>query len=124
MPLSPSFAPLAERDFRLLFAAQAVSLLGSWMTPVALAFAVLELTDSPTKLGIVLGAELVPMAVLLLAGGVWADRLPRMRFEVGRPHQNDRSACPLRRLLIGLHDHCPAASSRGTQTSSDETGRW
>ena len=60
MPLSPSFAPLAERDFRLLFAAQAVSLLGSWMTPVALAFAVLELTDSPTKLGIVLGAELVP----------------------------------------------------------------
>ena len=52
------------------------------MTPVALAFAVLELTDSPTELGIVLGAELVPMAVLLLAGGVWADRLPRMRVMV------------------------------------------
>ena len=82
MPLTPSLAPFAERDYRLLFAAQAVSLLGSWMTPIALAFAVLELTDSPTALGIVLGAELVPVAVLLLAGGVWADRLPRMRVMV------------------------------------------
>ena len=70
MPLTPSLAPFAERDYRLLFAAQAVSLLGSWMTPIALAFAVLELTDSPTALGVVLGAELVPVAVLLLAGGV------------------------------------------------------
>ncbi len=75
-------APLREREFRLLFCAQAVSLLGSWMTPLALAFAVLDLTGSASDLGIVLGAELVPLAVLLAVGGVWADRLPRVRLMV------------------------------------------
>lgn len=75
-------APLSERNFRLLFTAQAVWLLGSWMTPVALAFAVLEQTTSPTALGLVLGAETVPLALLLLVGGVWADRLSRVRVMV------------------------------------------
>ena len=65
-----SLAPLAHRSFRLLFTAQAIWLLGSWMTPVALAFAVLSLTDSPAALGLVLGAEAVPMTLLLLVGGV------------------------------------------------------
>ncbi len=80
---SATLAPLREREFRLLFTAQAIWLLGSWMTPVALAFAVLEQTDSPTALGIVLGAEAVPMALLVLVGGVWADRLPRARVMIG-----------------------------------------
>jgi MFS family permease len=79
MRLPETFAPLGERPFRLLFASLAVTLLGSWMTPVALAFAVLELTDSPTALGLVLAAEAVPLVGLLLIGGVWADRLPRIR---------------------------------------------
>jgi len=77
-----SLAPLGERNFRLLFCAQAVWLVGSWMTPVALAFAVLSLTDSPAALGLVLGAEAVPLTLLLLVGGVWADRLPRVRVMV------------------------------------------
>jgi len=77
-----SLAPLGERNFRLLFCAQGIWLLGSWMTPVALAFAVLSLTDSPTALGVVLGAEAVPLTLLLLVGGVWADRLPRVRVMV------------------------------------------
>ena len=81
--MNAALAPLAERNFRLLFLAQAAWLLGSWMTPVALAFAVLEQTTSPTALGLVLGAEAVPLALLLLVGGVWADRLPRMRVMVG-----------------------------------------
>ena len=79
---SVTLAPLREREFRLLFTAQAIWLLGSWMTPVALAFAVLEQTDSPTALGIVLAAEAVPMALLVLVGGVWADRLPRARMMI------------------------------------------
>jgi MFS family permease len=80
--LPAALSPLAERNYRLLFTAQAISLIGSWMTPVALAFAVLELTDSPTAVGLVLGAELVPLAGLLLVGGVWADRLPRVPLMV------------------------------------------
>lgn len=63
--------------FRRYFAGQAVSHLGDRMTPVALAFAVLQLTGSATDLGVVVAAGTVPLAVLLLVGGVWADRLDR-----------------------------------------------
>ena len=69
--------PLREREFRLLFAGQLVSRLGSAMAPVALAFAILDLTGSASDLGIVLAARQVPTILLLLLGGVWADRLPR-----------------------------------------------
>ena len=47
------------------------------MAPVALAFAVLDLTGSTADLGIVLAVRQVAVVVLLLYGGVWADRLPR-----------------------------------------------
>ena len=73
---------LEERPFRLLFAGQAVSLLGDGMVGVALAFAVLELTGSATDLGIVLAARTIPLVLFLLAGGVWADRLPRRALMV------------------------------------------
>jgi predicted MFS family arabinose efflux permease len=73
-----SLAPLAVRDFRLLFLAQTVSLLGNAAAPVALAFAVLDdLDGSASDLGIVLAAAWVPQIALTLFGGVWADRLPR-----------------------------------------------
>lgn len=52
-------------------------MLGGALAPIALAFAVIHLTGSPADLGLVLGAGFVPQIVLLLAGGVWADRLPR-----------------------------------------------
>jgi MFS family permease len=73
MPINP----LRERNFRLLFSAQAISLLGSGVAPVALAFGVLRSTGSAVDLGIVLAAREAVMVVLLLFGGVWADRLPR-----------------------------------------------
>lgn len=68
---------LREREFRLLFTGQAISAFGDRLVPVALAFAVLDLTGSASDLGFVLAAETVPMALFVLAGGVWADRLPR-----------------------------------------------
>ena len=74
--------PLAEREFRLLFSGQAISRLGSAMAPVALAFAVLDLTGSAGDLGLVLAARMIPTVVFLLVGGVWADRLPRHRVMV------------------------------------------
>ncbi|HEY6961787.1 MAG TPA: MFS transporter [Gaiellaceae bacterium] len=74
--------PLREREFRLLFAGQTVSRLGSAIAPIALAFAVLDLTGSKADLGIVLAVRQVAVIVLLLFGGVWADRLPRHRVMV------------------------------------------
>ena len=69
--------PLSERSFALLFAGRTVSLIGSAIAPVALAFTVIHLTGSPSDLGLVLAANFVPQVVFLLVGGVWADRLPR-----------------------------------------------
>jgi MFS family permease len=73
---------LQERPFRLLFLGQSISLLGDGMIGVALAFAVLDLTGSASDLGIVLAARTIPLVAFLLAGGVWADRLPRRALMV------------------------------------------
>jgi predicted MFS family arabinose efflux permease len=73
-------APLRERPFRLMFGAQATSVLGDWIAPLAIAFAVLELGGSPADLGLALAARTLPLVVFSLAGGVWADRLPRHRL--------------------------------------------
>jgi uncharacterized membrane protein len=73
---------LGEREFRLVYGAQVVSLLGDGIIPVALAWAVLDLTGSATDLGLVLAARLVPMVACLLAGGVVADRLSRRRVMI------------------------------------------
>jgi MFS family permease len=71
------FEVLRERDFRLLWLGQATSAFGSSLVPVALAFAVIDLTGSPSALGLVLSAGLGSRVCLLLLGGVVADRLPR-----------------------------------------------
>lgn len=68
---------LREPNFRLLLTGRTISRLGDGAAPIAMAFAVLHLTGSATDLGLVLGARAVPTAVLLVVGGVWADRLPR-----------------------------------------------
>lgn len=75
MRLPETVGVLNERNYRRLFIGQSVSLLGDGITPVALAFAVLGLTGSVADLGFVLGARLVAVVGLVLAGGVYADRL-------------------------------------------------
>jgi MFS family permease len=70
---------LRHRPFALLFAGQAISALGDRLVPVALAFAVLDLTGSVTDLGLVIAAQTAPLLLFVLFGGVWADRLPRQR---------------------------------------------
>jgi MFS family permease len=77
MTLRGRLGPLEERQFRLLFIGQAVSLLGDGMTGVALSFAVLDLTGSVSDLGFVFAARAIPLILFLLVGGVFADRLPR-----------------------------------------------
>jgi MFS family permease len=56
---------------------------GSAIAPVALAFAVLDLTGSKTDLGLILVCREIPLILFLLIGGIWADRLPRNRIMVG-----------------------------------------
>jgi MFS family permease len=74
---------LREREFRLFFVGQTVSLLGDGMVGVALSFAVLDLTGSVSDLGFVFAARSLPLVGFLLVGGVFADRLSRRAVMIG-----------------------------------------
>lgn len=78
-----SLALLRQRNFTLFVAARWVSFLGNAMAPVAIAFAVIGINGSASALGLVLGARVAPQVLLLLAGGVWSDRLPRNQVIAG-----------------------------------------
>jgi predicted MFS family arabinose efflux permease len=78
-----SLTVLRERPYRLLFAGQAVSLLGDSMVNVSLAFAVIGLGGSAAEIGLVFAARSVALVGCLLAGGVVADRLPRRTVLIG-----------------------------------------
>ena len=67
--------PLRDESFRRFFLARSISLVGSAVTPVSLAFAVLQLTGSAKDLSFVVTAALVPNIALLLIGGGVANRL-------------------------------------------------
>ena len=95
-----ALAPLRHREFRLLFTGRATTILGSAMAPVALAFAVLDITGSKTDLGLVLAARALPQLLFLLVGGIWADRLPRHRVMVASDLVSGASQAAVAALLI------------------------
>lgn len=77
-----------------------VSFAGSAIAPIALAFAVLELTGSKTDLGLVLAARALPQVIFLLVGGVWSDRLPRHQVMVASNVLSGASQAALAVLLL------------------------
>ncbi|MGW3041730.1 MFS transporter [Kitasatospora sp. NPDC001159] len=68
------FAALRVPNFRLYFAGQSVSLVGTWMQAVAQSWLVLELTGSGTVLGLVVAAQFLPVLLGAPYGGLIADR--------------------------------------------------
>lgn len=70
-------------DFRRVFAAGAISMLGSFTTYVALPLQMAQLTGSYVAVGIMGVVELVPLVVFGLWGGVLADRVDRRRMVLG-----------------------------------------
>jgi MFS family permease len=70
-------APLDHANFRRLVTGTTTSALGNAITPVALAFAVLDLAGSATQLGLVQAAYALTNVLNTLFGGVLGDRLPR-----------------------------------------------
>src|ERR1700750_1616831 len=74
---------LGEPAYRRLFLGPPTSLVGDGITPIALAFAVLDLPGSATDLGIVFAAHSLVLIALVLVGGVVADRVSRRRAMLG-----------------------------------------
>lgn len=74
------FGALRHPNYRLYFAGQTVSLVGTWMQIVGQAWLVLQLTNSATDLGIVSALQLLPMLFIGSFGGAFADRMPKQRL--------------------------------------------
>jgi MFS family permease len=74
--------PLREREFRKLWVAMCVSLLGDGAFLVAVAWQVYDLSNTPTAMSVVGIAMTVPTILFLLLGGVASDRFERRRIMV------------------------------------------
>lgn len=73
---------LRDSQFRLLLSARLSSLFGTGMAPIAVAFAALQLRNSPSAVALLVGAQMTAQVALMLVGGVFADRLRRYRVMV------------------------------------------
>jgi MFS family permease len=74
---------LSHRNYRLFFAGQGISLVGTWITRVATSWLVYRLTGSAAMLGIIGFAGQIPTFLLAPFAGVWVDRWSRYRVLVG-----------------------------------------
>lgn len=73
-----------QRNYRLYFGGQIVSLVGTWMQQVAQAWLVLQLSGGdPLWLGIVAAAQFMPVVILGLFAGILADTLPKRQTLIG-----------------------------------------
>jgi predicted MFS family arabinose efflux permease len=72
-----------DRNFRLLFAGRAISYVGTYLAPIAVAFAILDLHGSATAVGLSFAAWTLAQVSMLSLGGVVGDRLPRRAVMIG-----------------------------------------
>ena len=79
MNLHPLLRSLAHRNYRLYFAGQGVSLIGTWMQQIAMSWLVFQMTQSSFQLSVVLFAGQIPALFLSPAAGVLVDRWNRHR---------------------------------------------
>jgi MFS family permease len=82
MPFPGGLRALNHRDFRLFFTGQLISLVGTWMQSVGQSWLVLELTNSPFKLGLIGTLQFGPMLCFSFLAGAAADRLPKRRVVI------------------------------------------
>ena len=79
-----TFASLKRhRNYRLFFTGQVISVSGTWMQNVALAWLVVELTHSPLAVGILAFCRFIPFTVFGLVAGVVADRIDNRKLVIG-----------------------------------------
>ncbi len=74
---------LAHRNFRFYFGGQAISVLGSWIQQVALAWLVYRLTGSAVLLGVTTFAALIPQLLIGPLAGAMIDKHDKRRWLIG-----------------------------------------
>lgn len=83
MALPAGLRALGHRDFRLFWCGQLVSLVGTWMQSVGQAWLVLELTNSPFRLGVIGALQFGPILLFSFLSGAISDRVRKRRLLLG-----------------------------------------
>lgn len=78
--LRATFESLGNRNYRLFFTGQTISVMGTWMQKIAQAWLVLELTGSGTLLGITAALQHLPTLLITPWAGLLADRVDKRRI--------------------------------------------
>jgi len=123
-----TFASLRRhRNYRLFFAGQVISVTGSWMQNIGLAWLVIELTHSPVAVGGLAFARFLPFTVLGLFAGVIADRLDYRRLVIATQAASMAVSALLTVLVLGNWASLPVvyalAGLLGTALVFDAPGR-
>jgi MFS family permease len=83
MAVPAGLRALRHRDFRLFWSGQLVSLIGTWMQSVGQSWLVLELTNSPFRLGLIGALQFGPILLFSFLSGAISDRVHKRRLLVG-----------------------------------------
>ena len=97
--------PLGLPAFRLLFAARAISYVGTYLAPIAVAFAILDNGGGATAVGLSFAAWTLATVGMLAFGGVLGDRLPRRVVMVGSDVASTAVRTAMGALLLSGHAH-------------------
>jgi hypothetical protein len=91
------------RNFRLLFAGRAISYVGTYLAPIAVAFGVLDLGGSATAVGLSFAAWTLAQVAMLGLGGVVGDRLPRRSVMIASDLSSTTVRVAMGLLLVTGH---------------------
>jgi len=95
--------PLRLPAFRLLFSARAISYIGTYLAPIAVAFAILDNGGGATAIGLGFAAWTLATVATLAFGGVVGDRVPRRLVMVGSDVASAAVRTTMGVLLVSGH---------------------
>jgi MFS family permease len=95
--------PLRLPAFRFLFAARAISYVGTYLAPIAVAFAILDLGGGATAVGLSFAAWTLAQVAMLSLGGVIGDRVPRRLVMVGSDIASATVRAAMGALVVSGH---------------------
>ena len=113
-----TFASLKRhRNYRLFFTGQVISVSGTWMQNIALAWLVVELTHSPLAVGILAFCRFIPFTVFGLFAGVVADRFDNRKLVIAT------QAVSMIFSAAASPSSCSAASRRSGSSTCSRSSR-
>jgi MFS family permease len=95
--------PLSLPDFRFLFSARAISYIGTYLAPIAVAFAILDNGGGATAVGLSFAAWTLAQVTMLSLGGVVGDRVPRRLVMIGSDVASTLVRTAMGVLLVSGH---------------------